>query len=69
VVLANLGYFERSLVQLSKFLLSSPYTRYALLVYLAVVHIFASSAVLSVLDPEALATLEANFELGSPSVA
>ena len=60
---ARLNFLEAALVSIAHFMLSSAYTRYALLAYVFVVHIFAASTVLEILDPALLMDLEHSFEL------
>jgi hypothetical protein len=62
-VVASLGYLDGGLVQLSRGLLSSAYTRYALIAYLGVVHLFALTTLLDILNPDMLAELEGFGEL------
>jgi hypothetical protein len=61
MILSRLNVFERCLAGVTKFFMQDQWARHALLVYLALVHIFAVGYVLQVLNPQLIGEIDARW--------
>jgi hypothetical protein len=62
LMLSRLNIFERGLAYLNRYIMQDRWARHALLVYLALVHVFALAYVSKVLNPELIGEMDAHLK-------